>query len=121
MADELGALEKEYALAIAPFEMKLPRIKALKEALQSACPASADAEWIIEGAHFGVKLGPRANESLIDYAKLIKKIGLAAFAKIATCTLTNLRKSVKPELLKGIVSTEQCGPRKLSTFEKGAA
>ena len=121
MADELGALEKEYALAIAPFEMKLPRMKALKEALQAACPAPADKEWTVEGAKFGVKLGVRANERLIDYAKLIKKIGLGAFAKFATCTLTNLQKSVKPELLDGIISTEQCGPRKLSTFEKGVA
>lgn len=119
MADELGALEKEYALAMAPLELKLPRMKALKEALQAACPAPADKEWIVEGEKFGVKLGPRANQRLINIVALVKKIGPAAFAKFATTTLGELEKNVSPDVAKAFVSTDQIGPRKLSTFEKG--
>lgn len=119
MADELGALQKEYDLAIAPYEKKLPRIKALKAALQEACPAKPDKEWIVEGARFGVRLGPCANERSIDFVKLVKKIGAAAFAKFATCTLGALEAHVEPGLVAEIVSSAASGPRKLSTFEKG--
>ena len=74
MADKLGALEKEYALLIAPFEKKMPRMKALKELMQAACPAGAraDKEWIVEGTRFGVKLGPCANQRIINIAALVK-------------------------------------------------
>ncbi|MES2136975.1 MAG: hypothetical protein V4502_07955 [Pseudomonadota bacterium] len=120
LADELGALEKEYALALAPLEMKLPRIKALKEALQKACSVKATDEWIVEGAHFGVRLGPCAIARSIDYKGLIKRIGAAAFAKFATCTLGALELVVTPEIAAAVVSSAQTGPRKLSTFEKGA-
>lgn len=119
MADELGALEKEYALALAPLEFKLPRMKALKEALQEACPAKPDKEWIVEGARFGVRLGPCATVRSIDFIKLIKKIGAAAFAKFATCTLKGLEANVSPETADAVVSSAALGPRKLSTFEKG--
>jgi hypothetical protein len=96
-------------------------MKALKAALQAACPAPAKDEWIVEGARFGVRLGPRANERSIDFKGLVKKIGAAAFARFASCTLTSLEAHVPPEVLEAVVSSEQTGPRKLSTFEKGAA
>jgi hypothetical protein len=123
MADELGALEKEYALALAPLEKKLPRIKALKEALQEACDAKPGDEWIVEGTKFGVKLGARAHEKKIDCAKLFKKLGAAAFtkfvaavfAKYQSCGVSSLAGDVD-----GVVTTTQTGPRKLSTFEKGS-
>lgn len=121
MADELGALEKEYALALAPMELKLPRMKALKEALQEACPAAPDKEWIVEGEKFGVKLGTCAKQRSIDFVKLVKKIGAAAFAKFATSTLSALEAHVKPEVIDDVVTTTATGPRKLSTFEKGCA
>jgi hypothetical protein len=121
MADELGALEKEHAILVAPFESKLPRIKALKALLQAACPAGtpSSAEWIVEGARFGVRLGPQANERSIDFKGLVKKIGAAAFARFASCTLTALEAHVPPEMAEAVVSSDQTGPRKLSTFEKG--
>jgi len=121
MADELGALEKEYALAMAPLELKLPRMKALKEQLQAACKAPADKEWIVEGAKFGVKLGPCANQRTVNLTALVKKIGAAAFAKFATCTLGALEENVSADVVKVVVTSAQSGPRKLSTFEKGVA
>lgn len=123
MADELGALEKEYALLVAPFEKKMPRMKALKEAMQAACPAGTlpDKEWIVEGARFGVKLGPCANQRIVNYVALVKKISAAAFAKFATCTLGALEEHVSPDVMKAVVTSAQTGPRKLSTFEKGSA
>jgi hypothetical protein len=119
MADELGGLEKEIALAMAPFEKKLPRIKALKEALQLACPTKPAEEWIVEGEKFGVRLGPRANERLINYKKLLKAISVTAFVKFATCTLAALEKHVAPYVIKSVITSDATGPRKLSTFEKG--
>ncbi len=119
MADELGALEKEYAIMSAPFEMKLPRMNALKEALQEACPARPTEEWKVEGTRFGVRLGPCANQRSINIPKLIKAVGAAVFAKFATCTLKALEESVAPEIVDQVVKSEASGPRKLSTFEKG--
>lgn len=121
MADELGALEKEYALLIAPFEKKMPRMKALQKAMQDACKAPAGKEWIVEGARFGVRLGPCANQRAINIAALIKKIGAAAFAKFATCTLGALEQHAGVDVVSAVVTSAQTGPRKLSTFEKGAA
>lgn len=121
LADELGALEKEYSLALAPLEFKLPRMKALKEMLQAACPAAPAKEWIVEGARFGVKLGPCANESTIHVLALVKKIGAAAFVRFAGCTLKALKANVKPEIFDAVTSTEQTGARKLTTYEKGVA
>lgn len=121
MADELGALEKEYALALAPMELKLPRMKALKEALQLACTAPADKEWIVEGAKFGVKLGACANKGSIDFKALVKKIGAAVFARFATCTIADLEANVEADTVDAVLSSAQTGPRKLSTFEKGVA
>lgn len=119
MADELGALQKEYDLALAPFEHKLPRMKALREALQAACTAPSDKEWITEGARFGVRLGPRAAQRSIDIPALVKKIGAAVFTKFATCTLRALEDHVPVDVVALVVSEDQTGPRKLTTFEKG--
>ncbi len=121
LADELGLLEKEYALLIAPFEKKFARVKALKETLQTACVAKADAEWIIEGARFGVRLGPCAMQRSINFKSLVRRIGAAAFAKFAECTLTRLELCVEPDVIRGVVTSAQTGPRKLTTFEKGVA
>lgn len=120
IADELGVLEKEYALAMAPFEMKLPRMKALREALQIACPAAAGDEWTVEGERFGVNLTKRAQERTINFTKLVKAIGEKVFAKFATCTLAALEQNVAAAIAQSVVSTDRTGPRKLTTFEKGA-
>ncbi len=121
MADELGAIEKEYNLAIAPLEMKLPRMKVLKELLQAACTAPKDQEWSVEGARFVVRLGPCANARTVNIARLVRKIGAAAFAKFASCTIAALDRNVSADLAGSMIDSEQNGPRKLSTVEKGAA
>lgn len=122
IVDELGQLEKEYALAVAPFEKKLPRIKALKETLQRACPAGAAQEWIVEGKRFGARLGPRAMDRSIDLPKLFKILGATkfiafvcgVFAKYQSCGVSALDADQGD-----LVSEKQTGIRKLSTFEKG--
>ena len=40
LADELGALEKEYALALAPLEKKIPRIKQLERSAAGRVPGA---------------------------------------------------------------------------------
>lgn len=120
MADELGQLEQEYAVAIAPLEMKLARIKALKSALVLACPVKAGEEWRVYGQRFGVRLSPCADQRRIDFKKLLKRIGAAAFAKFATCTLGALEKNVAADVIDEVVSTQPDGARRFSFFEKGA-
>ncbi len=119
LADELGLLEKEYALLIAPFEKKFGRVKALKETLQAACTAKATDEWIVEGARFGVRLGPCAMQRSINFKSLVRRIGAMAFAKFAECTLTRLELCVERDVIDDVVTAAQTGPRKLTTFEKG--
>jgi hypothetical protein len=121
MVDELGQLKKEYALALAPLEMKLPRIKALETALQASCIAKADSEWIVEGARFGVRLGPCALKRSIDFKALVKKIGTAVYATFATCTLGDLNEHVSDDVMDAVVTSDLTGPRKLTTYEKGTA
>lgn len=42
LADELGSLKKEYALLIAPFALKKPRMEAIEKQLREACPAKPE-------------------------------------------------------------------------------
>lgn len=121
IADELGALEKEYALATAPFGMKLPRMKALREALQLACPAKAEDGWTVEGLRFGVTLGPCAWKRTVNVAKLLKLIGARMFVSFASCSLTDLEKHVGEETRAQAISKDRTGARSLRTYEKGQA
>lgn len=125
IVDELGQLEKEYALAIAPFEMKLPRIKALKEALQRACPATPEKEWVLEGSHFGARLGPCAMVKTIDVARLAERIGLRALIKFVARTFAKYQScgvsALTAEDAADVVREAQTGPRRLSSYEKGIA
>lgn len=106
-------------LAMAPFEMQEPRIKFLKAFIQEACPAKATEEWTVEGRQFGIRLGPRAKERTVNIPKLVKAIGAAVYAKFATCTLKALEDNVNHDMVEAVVTTDNTGPRKLATFEKG--
>ena len=117
MADELGALERD----MAPHQQKLARIEQLRKALRAACEVAAAAEWKIEGARVVALLGAKANQSAVDYKKLVKTIGAPAFAKFATCTLGALENNVTPAIAASVVSSDRTGARPLKTFERGAA
>ena len=121
MADELGQIQKEYAIAIAPLEQKLKRAKVIEKALRELCPAKPEDEWVVEGKRFAARLGPCASERSIDYKKLLTLIPLKAFVKFATCTLTALEKNIAAEIVARVVSTAATGSRKISTSEKGIA
>ena len=123
LADELGSLKKEYALLIAPFTLKKPRMEAIEKQLREACPAAADTEWIVKGAHFDVILGPRAENRIVGIAKLIKAIGQKAFNAFATVSLKDLEAhpAISADTLSAIIHKERVGPRTLKTIEKGTA
>lgn len=119
LADELGALEKEYAVAMAAWEAKLARMGQLRDALRAACPAQAAEEWHVEGQRFGCTLSARAMVRTVHVAKLVRKIGARAFASIAGVTLGALQAKVDPETVAEVVTAERTGPRRIVTFEKG--
>lgn len=123
IADELGALEKEYAVLIAPFKLKMPRLESLRKQLREACPVAKDKEWSIEGERFRVELGPRADWRIVDVAKLIKAIGQKAFNAFASVSLKDLEThpAVSPDVMRAVVSKDRVGPRTIKTFEKGVA
>jgi hypothetical protein len=121
IADELGQIEKEYAIAIAPLKQKLERAKVLEKTLRELCPAKPDEEWNVIGQRFTVRLGPCAKEKSIDYKKLLTLIPLKAFVKFATCTLSALAKNVADDVFNSVVSEAPTGSRRITTQEKGAA
>jgi hypothetical protein len=125
IADELGALElemtKHEAAYAALHGSKLARIEQLRKTLRAACTMPAAKDWRIEGQRFMAILGPCGLKRSIDYRKLHKAIGLAAFAEFAECTLKTLEKCVKPEIFARVVSSDQSGPRSVSTVARSAA
>lgn len=115
-ADELGALEKE----LAPVQLKLARVEALRKAIRAHFDASPPAlSFEARGEHFVVMVGPRAVQRSINVAKLIKAIGLKLYAAIATVTLKNLEDNVACGVVAEVVSSAHTGARSLKTFERG--
>jgi hypothetical protein len=115
--DELGALEKEFA----PLRPKLARIELLRSAIRARYDDSpAATPFTAEGAHYSILIGARGNVSTINVLKLIKAIGLKAFASFATVTLTALKTHVACGVVATVVSVAAEGQRSLKTFEKGS-
>src|ERR1035437_9800200 len=111
LADELGALKKEYSLLVAPFALKKPRMEAIEKLLRDACPVAADAEWTVTGSRFHVILGPRAEYRIVSVLKLIKAIGQKAFNAFATVSLKDLEShpAISADTLATIVHKERIG------------
>lgn len=120
LADELGALKKEYAILIAPFALKKPRMEALEQQLRDACTADADEEWTVHGARFSVTLGKRAEWRIVNIPKTIKAIGQKIFNTFATVTIKDLELRLTADTVADIVHKERVGPRTLKTIEKGS-
>lgn len=121
LADELGDLKKEYALLIAPFALKKPRMEALEAQLREACPVGPADEWTVKGARFDVILGKRAEYRIVDITKLIKAIGQKVFNSFATVSLKDLEAhpAVTADTVSAVIHKSRVGPRTLKTVEKG--
>lgn len=113
--DELGALERE----LAPIQFKVARLEELRKAIRAHFENSPAAEpFEAKGEKFVVLVGPRGNQSVIDLRKVIKAVGLKAFAAFATCSLKALEAHA-PGISSSVVTTERTGPRSLKCFERG--
>lgn len=112
LGDELGAIEKE----IAPHKAKIARAEALRKELRAKAP---ETQSEIVGEHFIVTLGPRADETHIDYFGIAKRIGFDRFAKFATATQKALVEHVRPGVLAQYLEKRATGTRSLKVFEKG--
>lgn len=121
LADELGALGREYAMVEASWKARLERIEQLRDALQRACPAKASEEWQVAGQRFGAVLSPRALKRSVNKPALLKRIGLKAYARIAGVTLGDVERLVDPEVAAEIITREEhAGARRITIFEKGS-
>lgn len=110
--DELGSIEKE----LAPLAGRIARAEQLRKAIRQQTP---DATSEIAGERFVAVLGPRGNQTVIRFPALVKKIGAAAYAKVATVTLKALEEHW-PEHAAAVTSQEQTGTRSLKVLERGA-
>jgi hypothetical protein len=114
MIDELGGLEQQ----LAPFKTKIARVEALRKILRTEFgDINPTIAFERHGKRFALNIGPRGMERVIDEPKLIKRLGLKAFAAIAHVTLGALEKAVAPAIVADVVATEQTGPRRMSTYE----
>jgi hypothetical protein len=115
--DELGELEKEFA----PLRPKLARLEALRAAVRRRYDDSPAARsFTARGDRFIVEVGPRGNESVIDFPALVKAIGLKAYAAFATCTLKAMRAHVAHDVARDVVRVEAVGYRPLKVTEKAS-
>jgi hypothetical protein len=118
-ADELGALKKEFAQLIAPFEFKQKRLDELTKEFREACAAGDAEEWRICGARFDVVLTARARWRIVNVAKLAKLIKVPALLKIVNVTIAAIEAACTPEVVAAVVTQDHTGPRTLKTIEKG--
>lgn len=114
--DELGALDAE----LVEVRPKLKRVDTLRGLLRehfAATPAGAGTET--RGARYLATLGPCAFESAVDYAAVVKHMGLKAYAAIARPTLRVLEETLPPEVLAQVVTRAYSGARPVKTFPSG--
>jgi hypothetical protein len=112
--DELGALESE----IAPYKQKALRVEALRKAIRAHFDTHAALlSFEAPGTLYTALLGPRASETWINPALLIKAIGAKAYSAIATVTLKVLERSVTADIAAGVTSKKASGSRTLITVE----
>jgi hypothetical protein len=113
--DELGAIGDR----LAPLRALIAREEALRKTIRAAHEASpADREIEVLGTRYRAVLGPRGNQTAIDFPAVIKSIKAAAFAKFATCGIGTLAENVSPDLYSAVTSTDQTGPRSLKVYER---
>lgn len=116
MIDELGALEKE----LAPLAGKIARIECLRRNIRAQVPDSvaAHASYELAGERFVACIGPKGFQTSINAFALVKRIGVAAYAKIATVTLRALEQHY-PGDVAYVTGKERTGPRSLTVMERG--
>jgi hypothetical protein len=117
LIDELGDIERE----LAPLKQKISRAEGLRKLLRAAfADAPAADEIKAEGSRYVAVLGPRGNQTIIDYPVLVKGLTAPAFAKFATCTLAALEEHAPAELVARVTSLAATGPRALHVTAKAA-
>lgn len=108
MVDELGDLEQE----IGPHKAKFARVEVLRAAVRSAfTKADPGRMYQAAGERWVCLVGKAGNQSIVDKAELLKRIGPAKFCELAGVTVKALEQYVSLEVLGAVVSLEQTGPR----------
>lgn len=115
--DELGLLEER----LRPYRADISRVETLRKSIRSRFDAhDAGKAFEAAGDKFVVVVGPRSNERVIDYPKLIRSIGIKLFSSIARVTLTVLDQQVDKAIVADVVSTVPTGARPLQVVERNS-
>jgi hypothetical protein len=108
MVDELGDLEGE----IAPFKAKFARVEVLRSAIRSAyAKADPGRMYQASGERWVCLIGKAGNQSVVDKAELLKRVGPSKFADAANVSIKALEEHFPKEILGAVVSLEPTGPR----------
>jgi hypothetical protein len=114
LVDELFEIQTR----LAPYRKDIAREEALKSIVRGL---TDDNTSHVPGAKAIAVLGPRQNKTIVAYYDLARRIGLDAYAQIATVTLEALAKVAKPGIVAQYIRTESTGTRPLMVIEKGGA
>jgi hypothetical protein len=108
MVDELGDLEQE----IGPYKAKFARVEVLRSSIRSVyVKADPGRMYQASGERWVCLIGKAGNQSVVDTAELLKRVGATKFAEAASITLRALEEAFPKEILGAVVSLEPTGPR----------
>ncbi len=112
-------------MRLAPYRGDIAREEALRKSIRQHYDKHLPLNsFEAQGAKFGVVVGPKSFQRSVDKVKLIGRIGLEAFSKIASVTfsaLTDYCIAVEEPGLFLACSTPRVptGPRDLTVFPRG--
>jgi hypothetical protein len=108
MVDELGDLEEE----VGPWKAKLARVETLRASIRAVFARSDPGRmYQAAGERWLCLVGKNGNASIVDKAELLKLLGPAKFAEVASISIKALEENCPKEVLGAVVSLEQRGPR----------
>lgn len=115
IVDEIGDLES----LLAPLKPKQARLDALRTELRASYDDAPGAEaFRADGTRYFVMVGERGDQTVVDTAKLYKRIGWKAFLVLANVTVKALWALPKEVQAECKSTSENTGPRPLKVLAK---
>jgi hypothetical protein len=118
LLDELGKLGED----LAGVKAKAERFEALKRIVRGWADAEADAEAEIayEGKLYVVQASAKPNERSADNRALLKRIGQAAFLKVARVTVKAMEAILPGDEVARLTIEERTGSRRITAARRAA-
>lgn len=96
--------------AFAPTEARYRKLHELLKLL--VVDADPEAEFVVKGERFTLRITARGFESAPDVPRVRKKLGAAAFLAVVSCTKKALEAFLLKPQIEALCVTSQTGPRK---------